>query len=62
MVTVFTARDKSCEIGFCTNHGTESILRFQTLFGNSCLLKDFKTYFSLFMGWEKERFHNMRKD
>lgn len=49
-------------MAFVLDHGAESILRFQIVFDNSSLLKDFKTYFSLFMGWEEERFHEVRKD
>lgn len=37
------------KLAFVLDRGTESILRFQTLFGNNSLLKDFKT-FSPFYG------------
>lgn len=57
----FTARDKRCDVGFCTYHGTESALQFQIILGNSSLLKVFKSCFSLSVGWEEERFQEVRK-
>lgn len=63
VVTVYLQRGiRAVKLALILDHGAESILRFQILFGSSSLLKDFKTYFSLFMGWEEERFHEVRKD
>lgn len=58
----FPARDKSCEVGFCTRSWCgESALQFQIILGSNSPLKAFKTCFSLLMGWEEERFREVRK-
>lgn len=63
MVTAYLQKGiRTVKLAFVLDHGAESFLRFQIVFGSSSLLKDFKTYFSLFMGWEDKRFHEVRKD
>lgn len=63
MITVYLQKGmRAMKLAFVLDHGAMSVLKFQIVFGNSSLLKDFEMYFSLFMGWEEERFHEVRKD
>ena len=49
MVTVYLQKGiRAVKLAFVLDHGADSILRFQILFGNSSLLKDFKTFFPFY--------------
>lgn len=52
---------RAVKLGFALDCGTETALQFQIILGNSSPLEVFKTCFSLFVGREEERFHEVRK-